>query len=83
MLHHHRFKIFATVLGIFGVAFVKALSGNTNSNVSKAARSLCTVMHSCFVIFRFMERGQCPITIILFCSFILNLICCIHLLDYH
>jgi len=29
-----------------------------------------------------MARGQCPIAIILFCSFGLNFVCCLHLLCY-
>jgi len=37
---------------------------------------------SCFVIFRFMARGQSPVTIVSFCSFGLNYICCLHLLGY-
>jgi len=31
MLHHHRFRDFSTVLGIFGVAFVKALPAKYDS----------------------------------------------------
>ena len=33
-------------------------------------------------LFRFMARGQSPITIVSFCSFRLNFICCLHLLGY-
>jgi len=39
----------------------------------------CT-RRSCFVIFCFMASGQSSITIVSFCSFGLNFICCFHLL---
>jgi len=58
--------------------------GSTSSNASKVVRSAYTAMHiqSCFVIFRFMMRRQSPIAIVLFYSFSLDFICCLHLLGY-
>jgi len=33
-------------------------------------------------VFCFLARGQSPITIISFCSFGLNFVCCLHQLGY-
>ena len=56
-------------------------SGSAGSN---AVRIAYTAGHtqSCFAIFRFMARGQSPLTIVWFCSFGLNFFCCLHLLGY-
>jgi len=65
----------------FGISYF----GSANSNASKAVRSsyIATHTQSCFVIFHFMVRGHCYITIVLFRSFSLNFICCLHLISYH